>query len=109
VLEVSGVARADVADFVSLIQPSPLDRLLDALFAEARGEGQWEVQIAHMIPLLDTDATKVSVSVVLDRWGISVLNKVSGLSDVTGTMSCSGVALIAGGVSATALGGRVSM
>ena len=109
VLEVSGVGRADAAAFVALIQTSPLDRLLDGLFAEARGEGQWEVPIALTIPLLDTDATKVAGSVVFDQAALSVSDDFPALSGLTGTLSFTEEALTADGVTATALGGPVTL
>src|SRR5690606_26651530 len=69
-LTVKGLGQADGESFLALIQESPLDELLDGLFADAKASGTWDVPISLDIPLTDTAATRVAGSVIFHDGGL---------------------------------------
>lgn len=109
VLEVSGVGRANGSAFLALIRESPLGGLLDGLFDEARGEGAWEVPIQLTIPLLDTDASRVSGSIVFDGGGLHLAKIYPPVSELSGRVSFTEEAVAMHGLKGRVLGGPVSV
>lgn len=109
VLDVRGVGRAEAAAFLALIRESPLGRLLDGVFNNARGEGKWEVPIKLRIPLLHTDASTVSGSVIFDKAALRLADAYPALSELQGRIAFTEEALQAHELKGRGLGGPVTI
>lgn len=107
-LTVKGLGKADGESFLALIQESPLDELLDGLFADARASGKWEVPISLDIPLTDTAATRVAGSVIFHDGGL-MLHEYPALSRLEGRLDFTEEALVAHGIKGMALDGPVAI
>ncbi|HUH40146.1 MAG TPA: YhdP family protein, partial [Castellaniella sp.] len=66
VLTVSGHTQAQGADYMALIQHTPLGGLLDGLFDDAQASGAWQVPLTLTIPLLHSHDTQVDGRILLD-------------------------------------------
>lgn len=109
VLETSGVGRAHAEAFLALIRHSPLNRLLDGVFNDARGDGQWEVPISLRIPLFDVDSSTVEGAVVFDRGALQLAGAYPVLSELQGRASFTDEAVRIEGVKGRGLGGPVTI
>lgn len=109
VLDIQGAGQADAAAFLSLIRTSPLGRLLDGVFDDARAEGHWEVPIALTIPLFDTDATRVRGSVVFRNGALRLSDGIPPLAGLNGSLSFTDEAMSVDGLKARLLGGPVAI
>lgn len=109
VLDIEGRGRADAEAFLSLIEESPLGRLLDGLFDEAEGEGLWEVPIALTVPLTDTDETTVKGEVIFNKAGLRLGKAFPALSELDGRLSFSEEHMSAHELKGRVLGGPVAI
>lgn len=109
ILEVSGVGRAPAAAFVSLLRETPLNRMLDNVFDQARADGDWEVPLALSIPLMDVDASRVKGDIVFHKGGLLLDPDFPALSQLDGRLSFTDQAVSAKGLKAQALGGPVTI
>lgn len=109
VLHVTGKGQAQATAFLSLFRETPLGRLLDGMFEEARGQGRWEVPISLTIPLFDTAASRVSGSVVFDNAGLQLAPAYPPLDELRGSVAFTEERLTAHDLKGRALGGPVSI
>lgn len=109
VLEIQGKGRAPAAAYLSLIRHSPLTRLLDGVFDEAKGAGMWDVPISMTIPLFDTDETTVAGDVVFNDAALSLSDRFPALSALNGRVSFTETFMSSDGLRGQVLGGPVSI
>lgn len=107
VLDVHGTGRADARALISLIQTTPLGRLLEGLFNDATGHGECDVPIALNIPLFDTEQTRVAGSVVFRDAGLALSKTYPALTGLNGAVSFTEEVMTAKGLKANVLGGPV--
>ena len=109
VLQVKGVGEGSAAAFISLLRESPLDALLDGMFKQSKGEGQWQVPISLTIPLTDTSATEVQGEVVFEKARLHLDPRYPELTDLKGRLSFSDAHVTANGLTGRSLGGPVKI
>src|SRR5690606_16915800 len=89
VLVVEGLGQAPASAFLELIRESPLDALLDGMFQQAQGDGQWQVPIALTIPLTNVSATAVQGEVKFDKAALSIDPAYPALTQLSGRLAFS--------------------
>ena len=109
VLSVEGQGRADAASFLALLAAPRFSELLDGVFDESQGKGNWEVPISLTIPLTDTEETRVAGSVLFKDAELRLSPKLPVLADLNGRIDFSELAVVANDVKTTVLGGATTI
>ena len=109
VLSVEGLGEAPAKAFLSLLNHSPLKSLLDGMFEQARGQGDWRVPIALTIPLMNPEDTTVRGEVIFNKGGLQLTPQIPALTDMQGSLSFSDTGVIVQDLKARSLGGAVRL
>lgn len=84
VLSVSGQTTAPAAAYLALIQRSPLGKMLNGLFDEAKVTGDWQVPLAITVPLLHSHDTQVQGRVDVHQTSLQFLPQAPAFQDLEG-------------------------
>jgi uncharacterized protein (TIGR02099 family) len=109
ILEIQGDSTAPAEAYVALVQHSPLSRLLDHAFDQARAEGAWHVPLQLTIPLRRVRDTVVKGAIQFAQGQVSIRPDTPSFSRVQGTLDFSDTGFSASGLTAQFLGGPVSL
>lgn len=109
VLSITGETRGQAASYLALMTLSPLGELLDHVFDQATGTGEWQVPIQLTIPLLDTDATQVRGGIRFDDAGVQLMPELPLITGLAGTLHFSETSVRAEALRGSALGGALTI
>ena len=106
-LQVSADLRGTLGQMLSVVQKSPLDRLLGGVLSDSRGGGSAQARLQLMIPVLHSADTRVNGQLVLAGNELSLDPGVPALERLQGTLQFNESGFSLQGVQARALGGAV--
>ena len=109
ILTVQGDSEGQAEAYLGLARTSPLGGLLDNALAQSSAEGRWSVPLRLRVPLMDTDATTVQGEIHFDGGAVVIDPDVPPLSSVRGHLSFSDTGLDSQTLTATFLGGPLSL
>jgi uncharacterized protein (TIGR02099 family) len=108
-LEIRGSASASIEQFLRFIEKSPVNRMLDQFTEGAKGTGNGRLNLGLAIPLADFEKTKVDGEFSFDQNQIALGKEIPTLENVSGRLRFTEQEVRAKEISATALGGPVSI
>jgi len=109
VLTVQGDSKGLAEAYLGLARSSPLGGLLDNALARSAAQGEWSVPLKLKVPLMDTDATTVQGEIHFSGGSVVIDPDVPELSNVKGHLGFSDTGLDARNLTATVLGGPLSL
>ncbi len=109
-LQVSGQSAAPGSAYMALIQHSPLNDMLDGVFAQARAAGDWQMPLSLTVPLMHSLDTRVQGRIDLQGARLQLLPDAPAFEAIHGQLHFSerGVR-IARPIQARLLGGAVDV
>ena len=106
-LNISAENKGTASQVLTLIQKSPLDRLLSGALSQTQATGSVQTRFKLAIPLLNSENTKVQGSVVLANNDVRMLPAAPLLEKLQGTVQFSETGFSLTGAQARLLGGPV--
>lgn len=109
-LTVDGTTRAAAASYLSVMRHSPLGALLDGVFEEAQGNGQWEVPLSLKVPLMNSLDTTVTGEVRFAGGSLQLMPEMPVFTRLRGAVAFTETGIAAqAGLGARFLGGNVAV
>lgn len=109
-LTVDGTTRAAAASYLSVMRHSPLGALLDGVFDEAQGNGQWEVPLSLKVPLMNSLDTTVTGEVRFAGGSLQLMPEMPAFTRLRGAVAFTETGIAAqAGLGARFLGGNVAV
>jgi len=109
VLGIRGQTTAKAEAYLALMAHSPLGKMLDDVFSEARADGVWEVPLELSIPLLNSLDSTVRGSIRFAGSALRLMPEMPVFSKVTGSLDFTDTAISASDLKAEFLGGPVAL
>jgi len=108
-LTVTGQARAPAASYLGLMRYSPLGERLDHVFAQASGNGEWQVPLTLVVPLLHSLDLTVDGQVRFANGTLQLMPEMPPFTDLQGMIAFTHERITAPKLSARFLGDGVSI
>lgn len=109
VLSVRGISQAPAASYIALFTQTPLGGMLDHLFDNAQGTGQWTVPLSLTVPLTHADDTQLQGELQFSSSAIKLMPEAPWLRDLQGSLLFSERGVAAKALTGQLLGGSVSV
>ncbi len=110
VLSVQGVTRGNAQAYLALAKGSPLGALLEGVLDEARADGQWQVPVELVIPLLNSDDSRVAGHILFEKGStLQLMPELPELTALQGKLAFTESGLKAEALKGRALGGDITL